>query len=420
MATAPHLPPALMRDAALALDAADPLAGFVGEFTLPEGVIYLNGNSLGPSPRAALDRLDQAARVEWSCDLITSWNRNGWFQQPYRIGDAIAGLIGAGPSEVVMTDGVSLNLFRMVAAALTMRPDRRVIVMEGSNFPTDNYVVQGLIETLGRGHEIRFAEKDEIAAAIDSDVAAIVLTHVHYKTGHILDMAGLTAKTHAVGAVAVWDLCHSAGAIPVDLNGCNVDFAVGCTYKYLNGGPGSPGFQFAAARHQADMAQPLTGWWGHAAPFAFDRDYAPASGVGRLLTGTQPILSMAASEAGIDIAARAGMDRARAKSLALGRLFQDLVEARLGDAGFALGSPADPAERAGHIAYEHDQGYPIMKALISRGVIGDFRAPTSIRFGFSPLYLRYVDIWDAVDTLCDVLDSGLWRDPAFQTVEAVT
>ncbi|SNS24365.1 Kynureninase [Sphingomonas laterariae] len=420
MATAVHLPATLSREAALALDAADPLADFVGAFALPEGVIYLNGNSLGPSPQAALDRLEQSAREEWSRGLVTSWNKAGWFQLPYQIGDRIAGLIGAAPGEVVMTDGVSLNLYRMVAAALALRPDRRVIVMEGSNFPTDNYVVQGLIGTLGRGHEIRFAEKDEIAGAIDADVAAVVLTQVHYKSSHILDMAGITAQAQAAGALAVWDLCHSAGAIPIDLNGCNVDFAVGCTYKYLNGGPGSPGFQFAATRHQATMAQPLTGWWGHAAPFAFDRDYAAAPGIGRMLTGTQPILSMVAAEAGIDLAASAGIARARAKSLALGSLFQDLVQARLGDAGFALASPADADARGGHIAFDHPQGYPIMKALISRGVIGDFRAPTTMRFGFSPLYLRFADIWDAVDVLADVIETGLWRDPQFAAVDAVT
>lgn len=408
------------RATAEALDAADPLAAFIDEFALPPGVIYLNGNSLGPSPKAALARVTQAATEEWSRDLITSWNRAGWFQLPYRLGDKIAGLIGADAGEVVMTDGTSLNLFRMVATALALRPDRRVIVMEGSNFPTDNYVVQGLVQTLGRGHEIRFAEKDEIAAAIEGDVAVVVLTQTHYKTSHILDMAAITARAHAVGALTVWDLCHSAGAMPVDLNGCGADFAVGCTYKYLNGGPGSPAFQFVAKRHQDLVAQPLTGWWGHGAPFAFDRDYAPASGIGRMLTGTQPILSMVAAEAGLDIAERAGPQRARIKSRAMGALFLSLIEARLEDAGFELGSPADPDDRGGHIALEHPNGYPIMKALISRGVIGDFRAPTTIRFGFSPLYLRYADIWDAVEILRDIMETGLWRDPAFAAVDAVT
>jgi len=414
------LPPELARAHAEALDAADPLAAFVGEFALPPGTIYLNGNSLGPAPKAAIARAGEVAETEWAEWLITSWNRAGWFALPYRLGDRIAGLIGAEAGEVVVCDGTSINLFRTVAAALALRPDRRVIVMEGSNFPTDNYVVQGLCETLGQGHAIRFAEKDEIAAAITDDVAVVVLTQVHYKTAHILDMAAITARVHDAGALAVWDLCHSAGAIPVDLNGCGADFAVGCTYKYLNGGPGSPAFQFVAKRHQGTMRQPLTGWWGHAAPFAFDRDYAPGEGIGRMLTGTQPILSMAAIEPGLDIAARAGASASRAKSRALGKLFQDLVAARLGDAGFAMGSPEDPEQRGGHIALEHAHGYPIMKALIARGVIGDFRAPTTMRFGFSPLHLRYADIWDAVDILHDIVATEVWREPRYAAADAVT
>lgn len=413
-------PDPLSREAALALDAADPLAAFIEAFALPPGVIYLNGNSLGPSPKAALERVAKAAGEEWSHDLITSWNKAGWFHLPYRLGDLIAGLVGAAPGEVVMTDGTSINLFRLVAAALAMRPERRVIVMEGSNFPTDNYVVQGLIRMLGQGHQIRFAEKDEVAGAITDDVAAVVLTQVHYRTSHVLDMGQITRAAHDVGALTVWDLSHSTGAIPVDLNGCEADFAVGCTYKYLNGGPGSPAFQFVASRHQGAAVQPLTGWWGHGAPFAFDRDYAPASGIGQTLTGTQPILSMTAAEAGLDLALRAGMARTRAKSMAMGALFKALVDARLGDAGFTLGSPADPDARGGHIALEHAHGYPIMKALISRGVIGDFRAPTTVRFGFSPLYLRYVDIWDAVEILRDIVVTEAWKDPAFAAMDAVT
>ncbi len=410
----------LSRAAAEAMDAADPLAAFVAEFALPEGVVYLNGNSLGPAPRAALARVAQSAQEEWADGLITSWNKAGWFALPYRLGDRLAGLIGAGPGEVVLTDGTSLNLFRVVSAALAMRPDRRVIVMEGSNFPTNNYMVQGLIESLGKGHQIRFAEKDAIDAVIDDDVAAVVLTQAHYKTAHVLDMAGITAKAHAHGALAVWDLCHSAGVMPVDLNGCDADFAVGCTYKYLNGGPGSPAFLFVAGRHQGAAVQPMTGWWGHGAPFAFDRDYRPAEGIGRMLTGTQPILSMVATEAGIDMTQRAGTMAIRVKSLALGRLFQDLMEARLADAGFMLCSPTNAADRGGHIAYDHPSGYPIMKALIARGVIGDFRAPATLRFGFAPLHLRFVDIWDAVDRLVVVIDKQIWREPAYAAIDAVT
>lgn len=410
----------LSRVAAQAMDAADALAAFVTEFALPEGVVYLNGNSLGPAPKAALARVAQSAREEWAGGLITSWNKAGWFALPYRLGDRVARLIGASPGEVVLTDGTSLNLFRVVSAALALRPDRRVIVMEGSNFPTNNYMVQGLIESLGKGHQIRFAEKDAIDGAIDDDVAAVVLTQAHYKTAHVLDMATITAKAHAHGALAIWDLCHSAGAIPVDLNGCHADFAVGCTYKYLNGGPGGPAYLFVASRHQGAAAQPLTGWWGHGAPFAFDRDYHPAEGIGRMLTGTQPILSMVATEAGLDMIERAGTKAIRAKSLALGKLFQTLMAARLPDAGFVLGSPADPADRGGHVAYDHVAGYPIMKALIARGVIGDFRAPATLRFGFAPLHLRFVDVWDAVDRLAAIIETETWREPAYAAVDAVT
>lgn len=410
----------LPRAVAQALDAADPLAAFVAEFALPEGVVYLNGNSLGPAPKAALTRVAESAQEEWATGLITSWNKAGWFALPYRLGDRVAELVGAGPGEVVLTDGTSLNLFRVVSAALALRPDRRVIVMEGSNFPTNNYMVQGLIESLGKGHQIRFAEKDAIDAAIDDDVAAVVLTQAHYKTAHVLDMAGITAKAHSHGALAIWDLCHSAGAIPVDLNGCDADFAVGCTYKYLNGGPGGPAYLFVASRHQDAVAQPLTGWWGHGAPFAFDRDYRPANGIGRMLTGTQPILSMVATEAGIDMIERAGTEAIRAKSLALGKLFQDLIAARLPEAGFVLGSPVDPADRGGHIAYDHPSGYPIMKALIARGVIGDFRAPATMRFGFAPLHLRFVDVWDAVDGLAEIIENDIWREPAYAAIDAVT
>lgn len=410
----------ITRQQAADLDRDDPLAPLRDAFALPEGVIYLNGNSLGPLPRAAAERVTQAATQEWGQGLIRSWNSAGWYDAPRRLGAQLAGLLGAEPDEMVVTDATGLNLFKAVAAALALRPDRRIILMEGSNFPTNNYIVQGLTGWLDRGYQIRFVEKGEIAAAITPDVAVLALTHVHYKTAHILDMQALTAAAHAVGALTVWDLCHSAGAIPVDLNGAGADFAVGCTYKYLNGGPGSPAFLFAARRHHAAMAQPLSGWWSHAAPFAFDRDFRPADGIARMMTGTQPILSLLAAEAGIALACATDPHQARAKSQALGALFLGLVEERCPDHGFTLGSPADAAERGGHVALQHPQGYPVMKALIEAGVIGDFRAPDTLRFGFSPLYLRYVDIWDAVEILTTILQTGRWREARFQQVEAVT
>lgn len=404
----------------IALDRADPLADFRDAFALPDNVIYLNGNSLGPMPRAAMDRVAQAARDEWGNGLVTSWNAAGWFDLPSSMGDRIAGLIGADIGEVLMTDGTGLNLFKTVAAALSLRAGRRIIVMEGSNFPTDNYMIQGLTAWLDRGYEIRFAEKDEIESAIDDDVAVVALTHVHYRYSHVLDMARITAKAHAAGALTVWDLCHSAGVIPVALNHCRADFAVGCTYKYLNGGPGSPAFLFAARRHQVDATQPLTGWWGHAAPFAFERDYRPADGIGRMLSGTQPILSMVGAEAGIRLAERAGIAAASTKARALGDLFISLIEERLGAAGFSLICPRRPLERGGHVALDHPHGYPIMKALIARGVIGDFRAPATMRFGFSPLTLRFVDVWNAVDALANIMKADAWRAADYAVVGKVT
>ena len=402
------------------LDRDDPLAPLRDEFQLPEGVIYLNGNSLGPMPKAAAEAVRIAAEREWGEWLITSWNRAGWFDLPYKLGAGVAQLIGAEADEVTVSDATGLNLFKAAAMALSLNPARRVVVMEGSNFPTDNYMVQGLVDFLGRGHQIRFAEKDEIPAAIDETVAAVVLTHVHYRTAHILDMAAITAKAHEKGALAVWDLCHSAGVLDVDLNGAGADLAVGCTYKYLNGGPGSPAFIFVARRHQGKARQPLTGWWGHDAPFRFERDYRAKPGVGQTLTGTQAILSMRAAEAGIGLACRADPKQVRRKAAAMGDLFIGLVESLCPGQGFALVSPREAEQRGGHVAFDHAQGYPIMKALIARGVIGDFRAPSTLRFGFSPLFLRYADVWKAAESLADIMAREVWREAAYQTVDKVT
>ncbi len=402
------------------MDRSDPLSSFRDEFAIPDDLVYLNGNSLGPMPKAAALAARHTTEVEWGCGLIRSWNTAGWFNLPYEMGDALAPIIGADAGEVVLTDSTGIDLFKAAAAALALRPDRRVIVMEGSNFPTNNYMIQGLIATLGQGHEIRFVEKDGIAAAITPNVAAVILTHAHYKTAHVLDMPAITAQAHKVGALTVWDLCHSAGILPVALNDANADFAVGCTYKYLNGGPGSPAFIFAAKRHHANMRQPLTGWWGHEQPFTFERDFRERAGIGRMLSGTQAIITMRAAQAGIDIACRADARAVREKSMELGKLFLTLVEQRCPPNIFELDSPTDARARGGHVALKSLDGYPIMKALISRGVVGDFRAPDTLRFGFSPLYLRFCDIWHAIDILADILTTGLWKDPKFRQVETVT
>lgn len=403
-----------------ALDKADPLAACREQFHLPGNTIYLDGNSLGVMPRSARERARQLIDQEWGEGLIRSWNKAGWWDLPTRLGDKLGCLIGAGPGEVVVTDSTGINVYKAVAAALALVPERRVIVMEGSNFPTDNYMVEGLVAQLGQGYEIRFAEEHELATAIDEDVAVVCLTQVHYKSGRVLDMAALTGRIHAAGAVAVWDLCHSAGALEVDLNACQVDFAVGCTYKYLNGGPGGPGFIFAAARHHGRAQQPLTGWWGHAAPFAFSRDYEPAPSVRQMLSGTQPIVSLALVECGLDVFLAQDMATIRGKSQALTQLFIDLVEQRCAEAGFELVSPRDADRRASQVSFHHDNGYAMVQALIARGVIGDYREPGNMRFGFAPLYNSYVDVWDAVEHLVQVLQRDEWREERFNRRGAVT
>ena len=402
------------------LDQEDPLAPFRGEFFLPDGIIYLDGNSLGAMPREAAQRARQVVEKEWAVGLIGSMNAAGWYALPVTLGRKIAALVGARPNEVVVTDSTGINLYKVLAAAIQLQPERRVIVMEGSNFPTNNYMVQGLVAQLGDGYTIRFAEADDIMAAIDEDVAAICITHVHYKTSNILDMAAITERAHSVGAAAVWDLCHSAGAMPVDLNGCNVDFAVACTYKYLNGGPGSPALLFAAERHHGKYLQPLTGWFGHAEPFDFDRDYRPANDIRQMLSGTQPVVSLSLAEIGIDIMLRADLQAIREKSMRMTDLFVELVEQRCGDHNIALVSPRQAERRGSQVSLYHEEGYPIVRAMHDRGVIGDYREPGVMRFGFAPLYIRYVDVWDAVDKLQDILETGAWKKPEYRERAAVT
>jgi kynureninase len=407
----------LSREDCLDLDRADPLASRRDLFDLPEGVIYLDGNSLGALPRSVGPRLQAAVTREWGGDLIKSWNTADWISLPRRVGAKIAPLIGAGADEVIAADSTSVNLFKLAAGALKLRPDRRVILTEPGNFPTDLYILQGLRDFLG-DVELRVVEAGKIAEALDESVALLLLTHVHYKTGAVHDMAALTAKAHAVGALALWDLSHSAGALPVDLRGAGADLAVGCGYKYLNGGPGAPAFLFIAQALQAQFRTPLSGWMGHAAPFAFSDEYQPAEGVLRGLCGTPSVLGLTALETALDAFEGVDLVELRAKSMRLGDLFLDLALERC--EGFGLGCPRDAASRGSQVALTHEHGYPIMQALIERGVIGDFRAPDVLRFGFTPLYLRYVDVWDAVDRLAAVMASGEWRQARFNEVSAVT
>jgi kynureninase len=393
----------------LARDAADLLAPLRAQFDLPEGVIYLDGNSLGARPRAALERAAQVVAREWGRDLITSWNTAGWFEMPRRLGNRLAPLIGARPGEVVVTDTTSLNLFKALASALDMQgradPARRVIVTERSNFPTDIYMAEGLTRWLDRGYRLHLVDApEELPAAIGPECAVVMLTHVNYRTGYQHDMAGITRHAHESGALAVWDLAHSAGAVPLDLHGAQADFAVGCTYKYLNGGPGSPAFIWVPERHQAAFSHPLSGWWSHAAPFAMASSFEPCAGIGRAQCGTQPVVSMALVECGLEVFEQTSMQALRAKSLALTDLFIELVESRCAAHPLGLVTPREHVRRGSQVSFTHPHGYAVMQALIERGVIGDYREPHIMRFGFTPLYTSFADAWDAVEILKDILD----------------
>lgn len=381
-------------------------------FALPEGTIYLDGNSLGPLPRAVPARLAEVVSTQWGEGLIRSWNTHDWIDLPGRVGDRIARLIGAAPGTVTVADSTSVNLFKALVAALRLRPERRVILSEAGSFPTDAYIAAGVAELMGLGHELKLVPPGDLAAALDERVAVLLATEVNYRTGAKLDMATLTAAAHVAGALTLWDLCHSAGAFPVDLGAADADFAVGCGYKYLNGGPGAPAFVYAAPRHLEVLRQPLTGWLGHAAPFSFDVDYRPAPGIAAMRVGTPPILSMAALDAALD--AFDGVDLAllRARADALFALFTGEVR-RLAP-GLELATPTDPARRGTQVSLRHPEAYAVMQALIARGVIGDFREPDILRFGLTPLYLGPGDVRQAAAILGDVIATGAWDRPEFR------
>ena len=445
-AIAPALPPVASREDCLALDRADPLAALRDEFSLPDGIVYLDGNSLGALPRRTAARLAQVAAREWGEGLIRSWNDAGWIDLSQRIGDKIAALIGARSGEVSVADSTSLNLFKSVSAAVALQradaPARRVILSERGNFPTDLYIAESVAAS--HGLVLRLADGARIDDALNDEVAVLMLTHVNYRSGRMHRLAETTRAAHAAGALVVWDLAHSAGAVPVDLHGADADFAVGCGYKYLNGGPGAPAFVWAHPRHTARMdreqlRQPLSGWLGHAAPFEFAPSYRPARGIARFVCGTPPVLAMTALECGVDVFAGAetagGIAALRAKSIALGDLFITRVEAGSSGLGLQLVTPRDASLRGSQASFAHADGYRVMQALIERGVIGDFRAgepgPTGddtdaslradlLRFGFTPLYTRHVDVWDAAEQLLDVLKGGAWRDDRFARRGKVT
>ncbi|EKZ98532.1 kynureninase [Cupriavidus sp. HMR-1] len=408
----------MIREDCAALDAADKLAGCRARFALPAGTIYLDGNSLGAMPANVPARMKVAIEQEWAEGLIRSWNDADWYPAPQRTGDRIARLIGAGQGEVIVADSTSVNLFKVLVAATRMRPGRGVILAERTNFPTDVYIAESVAEMTGC--ELRCVDPEEVMSAIDENVAIVSLTHVNYKTGKRYDMEAMTRRAHEAGALVVWDLCHTAGAMPVYLNRCEVDFAVGCGYKYLNGGPGAPAFVFVASRHLEHVRQPLSGWHGHAQPFAFTHEYAPHAGIDRMLTGTAPQLGLISLESALEAFDGVDMEALREKSVSLGDLFIALAEQELAGLGFTLATPRDAEQRGSQVSLRHAEGYAIMQALIARNIIGDFRAPDILRFGVAALYVRHVDIWDTIAALKDIVTSEAWNTEAFRTRKSVT
>ena len=404
-----------------AMDEADPLRVFRSRFALPAGVIYLDGNSLGAASHEVFAEVRQAAMEEWGNGLIRSWNSAGWFHLPLELGDRVGRLIGAAEGQTVVTDSTSINIYKTLHAALAMRPGRNVIVAEGDSFPTDIYMAEGVLSTRP-GITLRLEGRDAgtIEELIDDSVAVVLVNHVNYKSGELRDMAALTKRIQAAGALVIWDLCHSAGALPVDLDGADADFAVGCTYKYLNGGPGAPAFIYAAKRHHASIVQPLSGWWSHARPFAFEQSFDGDAGIKRFLCGTQPILSLRALKGALSIWDEVDMEALRRKSIALTDLFIRLVETKCGQYGVELETTRDSEKRGSQVSFIHSNAYEVMQALIERGVIGDFRAPSTLRFGFTPLYVSYHDVWRAVTVLEEILSSGSWKDARFAVRAAVT
>ncbi|MCL3883506.1 kynureninase [Marivita sp. GX14005] len=387
-------------------------------FHLPEGMIYLDGNSLGPLPKAAAARVARTVSEEWGDHLITGWNTCGWMDAPARVGDRIARLIGAEPGQVVVGDTLSIKVYQALAAALDLTPERRVILSDRGNFPSDLYMAEGLIKLLGPNYELRLVEPEEVAAAITEEIAVTMLTEVDYRTGRKHDMADLTRRAHEAGVVTVWDLAHSAGALPVDLTGAGADFAVGCSYKFLNGGPGAPAFIYVAPRHASNALPALSGWLGHDSPFAFDLDYRAGAGIARMRVGTPPIVQIAALDAALDVWDDVDMTDLRERSIALSERF--IAGALDACPDLSLASPRDPDARGSQVSFRFENGYAAIQALIAEGVIGDFRAPDIMRFGITPLYLNEADIDRAVEILARVMGDRLWDRPEFKARKAVT
>jgi kynureninase len=400
------------------LDQNDSLAPMRDEFSLQDGLIYLDGNSLGVLPKATAAHVSEVIQQQWGVDLIRSWNCNQWMQKPTELGDKIGQLVGADAGQMLACDTTSINIFKLAAAAVKMRPDRTKLITETGNFATDLYLLQGLAKLLGDQVQVVALPRHQVLDAIDDDTALVLLTHTHFKTGAMWDMPSVTQLAQQKGALMMWDLSHSVGAMPITLDKVNADLAVGCTYKYLNGGPGSPAFVYVAKRHLAQFEQPLTGWLGHAKPFDFEDDYQGAAGIQQAMCGTPAVLANAALEVALNVMLKADMNEVRRKSQHMGNLFIQLIQQRC--PWFELGSPIDDEQRGSQVSLIHSQGYAIIQALIERNIVGDFRAPDHLRFGFTPLYLKYVDLWDTVDALVDIMANELWNQPQFLTQQAVT
>ena len=410
--------PAHIRD----LDARDSLAPTREMFALPQGEIYLDGNSLGAMPASTTGAISEALSEGWAKDLIRSWNGRNWHNLPVAVGDRLAPLMGAAEGEVLAADSTSVNLYKVFCAAMGMRPGRFRVISERNNFPTDVHILQGAIANVFPQAELVLADDSDesVIGLVDQDTAIVCLSHVNYRTGRLRDMASVTQAAHGAGALVIWDLCHSLGALPVDLGACRADFAVGCSYKYLNGGPGAPAWLYVAKRHLNTATNPLTGWQGHAAPFAFEVDYAPAATIEKFRVGTPPVLSYLPLVESLSIFEQTSMDKLRKKSLALTGLFMDLAADKLARHGLSCITPSSDAERGGQVALTHERGYQIVQALIACGVIGDFRAPDILRFGFTPLYTSFADVWRAIVALDAVMETGLWREPRFAERKLVT
>lgn len=400
------------RNSCVAMDAADPIAGFRDRFLDDGSTIYLDGNSMGRLPKAAVPRLQEMAEHEWGTILVRGWTESGWMDSPLRVGDRIGELIGAAPGEVMIADSTSVNLFKLVTAVLRARPERRVVLTEGSNFPTDLYIAQGVVDMLGC--ELRVVERAALPGALDERTALLFLTHVDFRTGERHDMAAMSAAAHAVGAVTLWDLSHSAGAVEIHLQRDGADLAVGCGYKYLNGGPGAPAFLHVSTALQRELRNPIQGWLGHATPFTFQADYQPAAGIRGWMSGSPPVLAIGALAVGVELHLEAGPRALGEKAAKLTEVFIRLARARLGPLGFEVATPDEPARRGAQVSIRHAEGLAIVRAAGDRGVIGDFRPPDLCRFGLAPLYTRFVDIWESVDRIAEVVESGTYRLPRYQ------